>query len=209
MKTLINIENWVRKEHYLFFSQFDEPFYGIVTKVDCTNAYRIAKKKHISFYLYYLYRVLKTVNEIENFKYRIIDKEVYLYDRIDVSSTIDRPNKTFGFAYIDYQENENLFYEKACQIVDEVRQSDALITAGADENLIHSSAVPWIDFTGISHARNFRSTDSCPKFSYGKVTEDNGKRTMPISIHVHHGLVDGYHLGLFMERFQELMNEAG
>ncbi|TYP97099.1 chloramphenicol acetyltransferase [Sphingobacterium allocomposti] len=29
---------------------------------------------------------------------------------------------------------------------------------------------------------------------------------MPVSIHVHHGLVDGYHVGLFIDRYQELMD---
>jgi chloramphenicol O-acetyltransferase type A len=37
--------------------------------------------------------------------------------------------------------------------------------------------------------------------------EVHGKKTMPVSVHVHHGLADGYHVGLFVERFQELMNE--
>jgi chloramphenicol O-acetyltransferase type A len=38
------------------------------------------------------------------------------------------------------------------------------------------------------------------------VTEENGKRKMPVSMHVHHGLADGYHAGLFYNKFQELMN---
>ncbi len=29
---------------------------------------------------------------------------------------------------------------------------------------------------------------------------------MPVSIHVHHALADGYHVGLFVNKFQELMN---
>jgi chloramphenicol O-acetyltransferase type A len=30
---------------------------------------------------------------------------------------------------------------------------------------------------------------------------------MPMSIHVHHGLVDGLHLGQFVDYFQEIMNQ--
>jgi chloramphenicol O-acetyltransferase type A len=37
--------------------------------------------------------------------------------------------------------------------------------------------------------------------------EEEGKKTMAMSIHVHHGLVDGYHVGLFLEEFERLMNE--
>jgi chloramphenicol O-acetyltransferase type A len=38
------------------------------------------------------------------------------------------------------------------------------------------------------------------------MTEEKDKKTMPISIHVHHGLMDGYHVGLFIARLEELMN---
>jgi len=30
---------------------------------------------------------------------------------------------------------------------------------------------------------------------------------MPFSVHVHHGLMDGYHVGQFLEHFQTLMAE--
>jgi len=30
---------------------------------------------------------------------------------------------------------------------------------------------------------------------------------MPVSIHAHHALVDGYHIGLFVEEFQKLMEK--
>ena len=81
------------------------------------------------------------------------------------------------------------------------------ITKEYSENLVHFSAVPWINFTSISHSRSFTIPDSCPKFSFGKMTEENGKKFMSMSVHVHHGLVDGYHLGLYFEEFDRLMNE--
>lgn len=206
MKTRINIDDWIRKEHYLFFSQFEEPFFGVTVTVDCTKAYQQAKAKDVSFFLYYLYRALKAANEVENFRYRIVNKEIYLFDQVNASPTINRPNGTFGFAYIDYEEDETMFYQKAFEETEKVRQANTLLPAVSGENVIHFSALPWLDFTALSHARSFTFPDSCPKISFGKVTEHNGRKTMPVSIHVHHGLMDGYHTGLFVDRFQELMN---
>ncbi|MFT3902071.1 MAG: chloramphenicol acetyltransferase [Niabella sp.] len=208
MKTLIDIEQWNRKEHFLFFSQFEEPFFGVTVNIDCTQAYKTAKQKGNSFFLYYLFRALKTANEIENFRYRIINKQVYLFDSINASPTINRPNGTFGFAYMDYCQDENDFYTGALKEIERVRQSNDLMPAVSGENVIHFSAIPWIDFTALSHARSFSYPDSSPKISFGKVTEHSGRKTMPVSIHVHHGLMDGYHVGLFVEKFQELMNEV-
>lgn len=202
MKTLIDIEKWSRKEHFLFFSQFEEPFFGVTVKVDCTLAYQTAKQKGNSFFLYYLYSALKAANEVENFRYRIIDNRVYRCDSIGASPTINRPNGTFGFAYMDYYQNENDFYTNAIKEIDRVQQSNDLIPAVEGENVIHFSAIPWIDFTALSHARSFSFPDSSPKISFGKVTEHNSIKTMPVSIHVHHGLMDGYHVGLFIEKFQ-------
>jgi len=207
MKQLIKQEDWKRKEHFLFFSKFEEPFFGVTITIDCTLAYQQAKAKGNSFFLYYLYRSLKAANAIENFRYRIIDKEVYLFDQINASATINRPDETFGFSYMDYDKNEELFNQNAKEEIARLQQSKGLIPAGSGENVIHFSAVPWFDFTSLSHARSFTFPDSCPKISFGKVIENNGKKLMSVSIHAHHGLMDGFHIGLFAEKFQELMNE--
>lgn len=207
MKQPITLDDWKRKEHFQFFSKFEEPFFGVTINIDCTLAYQQAKEKGNSFFLYYLYRALKAANAIENFRYRIIDKEVYLFDQINASATINRPDETFGFSYMDYDKNEELFYQNAKEEIVRVQQSKGLIPAGSGENVIHFSAVPWLDFTSLSHARSFTFPDSCPKISFGKITENNGKKLMSVSIHAHHGLMDGFHIGLFAEQFQELMNE--
>jgi chloramphenicol O-acetyltransferase type A len=206
MKTAIDIATWIRKDHYEFFTKFEEPFFGITANIDCTIAYQLAKDQQQSFYLYYLYRALKAANTIENFRYRIVDKKVYLYDVINASPTVNRPDNTFGFSYIDFNENEALFFEHAKQVTEEVKNSKGLVPAVSGENVIHFSALPWIDFTSISHARSFSFPDSSPKISFGQMTEENDKRKMPVSVHVHHALADGYHVGLFYNKFQELMN---
>jgi len=77
-----------------------------------------------------------------------------------------------------------------------------------NENLIHFSAIPWVNFTSLSHARSYSFPDSCPKISFGKMMiADDGKRTMSMSVHAHHGLMDGFQVGQFIDCFQELMNQ--
>ena len=38
MKHLIDLETWPRREHFVFFSAFEEPFFGLTANVDCTSA---------------------------------------------------------------------------------------------------------------------------------------------------------------------------
>ena len=109
MKTLLDLENWNRKEHYLFFKQFQEPFFGLTVEIDCTKAYATAKELGTSFFVYYLHKTLVAVNTIECFRYRINDDAIYIYDTIDVSATIMREDQTFGFSLIEYSPDFEVF----------------------------------------------------------------------------------------------------
>ncbi len=204
MKTKINIETWNRKEHFLFFKQMEEPFFGITTTIDCTKGYEEAKKLGVSFFVYYLHKTLVAVHAVENFRYRIDNDEVVLYETICASATVMRADKTFGFSYMEFADNIHEFADIVATEIDRIQHTTGIFTREYPENIIHFSAIPWVDFTSISHARSFTWPDSCPKISFGKMTDQNGKKTMALSVHVHHGLVDGYHVGLFLEKLQEL-----
>jgi len=207
MKQKLNLDTWNRKEHFLFFKQMEEPFFGITTTIDCTKAYEKAKALDVSFFTYYLHKTLIAVNTIEPFRYRIIEDEIYIFDQIDASATILRVDKTFGFSLIEYAENLNEFAEITKKEIARIQTTTGLFTREFAENLIHFSALPWINFTSFSHARSYTWPDSCPKISFGKMMDERGKKTMSMSIHVHHGLMDGYHIGEFVNLFQELMNQ--
>lgn len=206
MKQLIDMDNWARKDHFRFFNTFDEPFFGVTVNVDCTNAYAKSKELGVSFFLYYLHKALAAANAVEAFHYRISGDNVYLYDVVHASPTINRPNGTFGFSYMDYHEDFDAFISEAQKEIDRVQNSTGLVPAISGENVIHFSAIPRVDFTSLSHARSFSFRDSMPKISFGKVTEKDGVKSMPVSIHVHHGLMDGYNVGQFTDKFQELLN---
>jgi chloramphenicol O-acetyltransferase type A len=207
MKQKLDLNSWNRKEHFLFFKQMEEPFYGITTTIDCTKAYAKAKVLDVSFFSYYLHKTLSAVNAVENFRYRIIEDEVYVFDVIDASATVMREDTTFGFSYMPFTEDINEFTQIVQTEIERMQTTTGVFTREYPDNLIHFSALPWINFTSLFHARSFTWPDSCPKISVGKLTEENGKKSMPISVHVHHGLADGYHVGLFLEKLQQFMNE--
>lgn len=206
-KTKIDLESWNRKEHFHFFKQMEEPFYGLTTRIDCTIAYAKSKDFGVSFFIYYLHKTLAAINACEPFRLRIIDNEPWKFDRIDASATIMREDQTFGFSLVEYHPDLSVFNTIALQEIERIQSTTGLLTrAFPNENLIHFSSIPWVDFQGLSHARGFSYPDSCPKISYGKMIDENGKKTMAISVHVHHGLVDGIHVGQFLNQLQEQLN---
>jgi chloramphenicol O-acetyltransferase type A len=206
LKQKLDINSWKRKEHFHHFIQMEEPFFGVTVPIDCTKAYAKAKELGVSFFTYYLHKTLVAVNATEAFRYRIIENEVYLFDQIDASATILREDKTFGFSLMVYSEDLTEFAEATKTEITRIQNTPGLITRDFSINLIHFSAVPWVNFTSYSHARSFTFPDSCPKISFGKMMDENGKKTMQMAVHVHHALVDGYDVGLFVSSFEALMN---
>ena len=96
MKHIVDIETWERKDNYNFFRGFANSWIAITSEVDCTEAYNHAKANGKSFFLYYLYAILRAANEIKEFRYRW-DKngQVVYHDTVDVISPIAVPGKTF------------------------------------------------------------------------------------------------------------------
>lgn len=209
MKTLLDLENWNRKEHFAHFKQMEEPFFGVTVEIDCTKAYQTTKSINASFFIFYLHKTLTAVNAIENFRYRISENQIYINERVDASATIGREDGTFGFSLIEYNPDFKTFEQIALTEIERIQNTSGLFTRSFDnDNLIHFSAIPWINFSSITHARSFTYPDSCPKISFGKMmVDETGKRTMSMAVYVHHGLMDGMHVGQFIDTFQELMNQ--
>jgi chloramphenicol O-acetyltransferase type A len=209
MKRSLDIETWNRKEHYRFFSQCDEPLFGIVAETDVTDGYRFCKENDIPFFLYYHFKAISAVNHIEEFRYRIEESEITVYETIHVTTTISRIDNTFAFAFVPFTGSFKEFTESAKTEIERIRNSTGLgITQNTSRSdVIHFSTVPWISFTGVTHARSFKYPDSVPKITFGKYFYKNDRLVMPVSVNVHHGLMDGYHVGKFLELMEKSIND--
>lgn len=204
----IDVETWERRALFQLFQSFDEPYHGVCLRVDCTGTYRYAKQQGCSVFLSLLHRSLAAAQSIVNFRTHIDDGQVWLYDRVNAGSAVGRPDGTIGFGRYPYRESIDEFVREASLELDRVRARTDL-ERYPDVNLIRYSTLPWFDFTSISHARKLSTDDSSPRITFGKITEANGRCTMPVSIHVHHGLVDGLHVAQFVEEFQLLLDDPG
>lgn len=205
---ILDLNSWNRKEHFDFFKNYDQPFFGITADVDVTRAYEKSKSLDASFFLYYLHRSLMVINKLESFRYRITDQsEVAVYEIIRAGATINRPDGTFSFSYLPFHNKFSDFEKEALVIIEEIRSTTGLPHTDRSQDVAYFSAIPWVKFTAIEHAMNSKVTDSVPKIAFGKWEEKDGKKKMPVSVHVHHALMDGVHVGEFYELFQKLLDE--
>lgn len=207
MKTIIDLANWNRREHFEFFSKKDEPYHGLVVNIDCTWAYRYCKEKQWSFFLFYLHRVLHAINKVDAMRYRITDGQVVDFHSIHANATVQRADHTFGFCPIFFDPDFERFVSQAQQAMQKVKDSMGLCFNEdcARPDVIHFSALPWMSFTGLTHARQLDGLDSVPKISVGKYFWQNDKLMMPVACFVHHGLVDGYHVHQFLQALEQML----
>ncbi|MDD7885686.1 CatA-like O-acetyltransferase [Flavivirga sp. 57AJ16] len=203
---IIDINTWNRKQHYEHFCGLKDPYFALTIPFNVTKAYRFSKESNKSFFAKYLHDCMKAINRVDNFRYRIKDGNVIDYSVIHASATIMRSNKTFGFSFIEYHDDLNVFIENIRMEKERIENSTDLYPPQNELNCIHCSAMPWLHFSGHKEPVS-GALDSVPKIAFSKVSKVNNELMMYVSVHVNHALVDGYHVSLFSEKFQEYLSQ--
>ena len=199
MKHILNTSEWKRKSHFDFFKNFDNPFFNICTAIEVTELLEYCKNNKTSFFLSSLFLTTLTANEIEEFRYRIDNDDVIIYDIIHPFSTVINTDNIFTFCEFEYITSFSDFLNDSLIRIKNCLELDMLKPKDYRNDVIHYTSIPWIELTSVSHARNFKNSDSIPKIVFGKYYKANNKIMLPISVEVHHALVDGYHVGTFLE----------
>jgi chloramphenicol O-acetyltransferase type A len=203
---IIDLENWKRREHFNYFCSLDDPYWSMVTELDCTRTRMQAKEKGYSFFLSYLHKALQAVLEVEELRLRLVNGQIVCYDEIHASATILRGDETFGCCFIEFKHDFAEFCKNAIEMIDQVRNRGGMcLEKDCQLDQIHFSSIPWNCFSGLTYARSLKPQDTVPKMTFGAISEKEGKVTFPLAIQVHHGLVDGLHVARFLENFQKLL----
>jgi len=203
---ILDIENWNRKEHFDFFNQFDDPYFSVTIDFDVTNIYKYAKANKLSFFVLYLYACMKALNSVENFKYRIKDNKIVIHDVIHASATILRKNNTFGFSFVYYDDNFKQFNKNFESEKKRVLSTKELFPIQKTDDCVYCSAMNWFNFSAHKEPVFGLNKESVPKLAFGKFIEINKRLKMPVAIAVNHALVDGYHVGQFVDSYQKELN---
>lgn len=207
----LDLEEWPRRAHFEFFRAYDNPWFNLCADVDVTALHaRCAADGGPSFFAASLWCSLAAANGIPELRYRIRGDGVVVFPAIHGGSTVLLPDGTFRFAYYDWDDDFDRFVYHVGRVLDRVKvESGPLDPQDHRDDLIHYSVIPWVSFTSFAHARRWGTDDAIPKIVFGKHREAGDRRLMPVSVEVHHALVDGLHVGKLYEAFQRRLDEAG
>jgi chloramphenicol O-acetyltransferase type A len=209
MTQSLDIEHWHRREVFNLFKEYDHPFFNVCINVDVTALRNLSRaSEKVPFSIAYHFLSLKAANDIEPFRYRLRGDQVVIHDRIHGASTLLLESQTFKFYHFEFDDNFERFQLGAQAALARARASaDSLDNQPDRDDLIYYSVLPWISFTSFAHARDTRRHDSIPKIVFGKYFSEADKIKMPLSVEVHHALVDGVHVGQYFHKLQDYFFE--
>ena len=205
MPKYLDVTTWSRRDLFEFFRSYDNPYFNICTRLDITGLLAFLRRRpDFSVSLAYHYFALRVANEIEPFRYRLRDGKVIVHEVINGGTTVLLPNESFTFAYFDHDKDFERFMLAAQRSVREAQAGNKFEPTASDDT-IYFTTLPWVSFTSFAHARNWSREDSVPRIAFGKFVKENERTLLPFSVEVHHALMDGLHVGRYVDQLQEAL----
>lgn len=202
------VESYRRQPQFDFFSKYRNPFYSTTFHLDMTALKAFCEERGYPLYLNLCYFVARAMGEIEDFRYRLRDGRLVLYDVIHPGLTVPAPGGLFTFAYYRYDPDVERFNERAREISEAARQDVKLEDPLNHNNWAWFTALPKVPFTSFTHASHL-PTDCEPQVAFGKYSERDGRLLVPLGVQVNHILIDGNALGELVERAQKWFDAPG
>lgn len=201
---IIDMDSWERKLHCQIFRNSINPQYCVSLELNITHFLPTIKEKGYSFTMAFMYAVAKCASDIREFRYRFLDGNVVLYDKIGTSFTYLNPDtELFKFVNVPMQNTMKEYVELATKTA---REQTVYFTGAPGNDVYVFSSMPWVSFTHISHTDSGKKDNAAPLFDWGKYFERDGKVILPFAVQVHHSFVDGVHIGKLVEHLQQYLD---
>lgn len=205
----IDLARWPRRDAFEYFRGFDKPYFNVCVRLDVARLKQaVAEAGRGSLALAYHFIALRLANELESFRYRLDGARVLVHPLVHGGTTVLRDDQSFAFAYLDHHPDFATFAEQGAVRIAAARSGQVPFAPRLDDSaLIHFTTLPWLHFSSFSHARNWGREDSVPKLAFGRIDVDGARAWLPLSVEVHHALMDGVHVGQFVQRFEAALQE--
>jgi chloramphenicol O-acetyltransferase type A len=209
MATYIDTAAWPRRDAFEHYRGFDKPYFNVCTRLDVSHLKAAVKQAGgggLSLAVYFI--ALRLANAQEPFRLRLEGGRVRLHERVRGSTTVLRDDESFGFAELEPDDDFRAFSRHAGEAIARARDPRAHFEPRVGESaVIHLTTLPWVHFTSFSHARNWGREDAVPKLAFGRADAEGARVWLPVSVEVHHALMDGLHVGRYLEAFEAALRD--
>lgn len=196
---LIDMNKWDRKEYFHHYFDNTTCTYSLTVNIDITglNGHKI--------YPAMLWLLTHTVNDMVEFRTTLRPEGLGYFEEMHPSYTIfNKDNKNFSDIWTEFNSDFTLFLKQYHE--DIARYSSSKKFQPKEHRPVNTfdvSMLPWLTFTSFNLNIYGSGKYLLPIFTMGKTIMLNSRVIIPLAIQVHHAVCDGYHVGMFVQRLQE------
>lgn len=188
------------------FKDFLTSRYSMTVRVNAQNTYDYSKNNNLPFFNMTSACILEAINEIPEFKRRIIDDKVYEYEKINAVSPIMQDDYSIReIEILPLSEHESLEeYNSYIENKKENIEDNQFLVEPSLRDMLpicNLSCIPWINFDSMTNIIA-SSNQLMPVISWGKLVD--GK--IPVSLTASHVFIFGYHFRLFYEKIENYLD---
>jgi chloramphenicol O-acetyltransferase len=198
-----------RRDRFDFFNGMASPAVNLCFTLDLPDFRPWCKAQNLGPFHVMLHAVLRAVLKIENFRYRVLDGEVIVIERLLPSFTVTNQHGDLNFAQFDWSDDVREFVARGqaarANAVQMTALSDKYRTLSPREakEQVFVTCMPWFDFTSIQHPMMLLATPDIPSMAWGRFRTAPGGLQLPFSVQAHHGFVDGWHIHLLARQIAD------
>ena len=195
-----------RRDRFAHFDAMENPSINLCFRLDVPNFLPACKAAGRPPFHVFLYALTRAVMQVEHFRYRKFEGKVIKIDRLFPSYAVMDDNNNLNFARFDGCDELDTFIARskaakaeAC-VPGPLRLPGLFCTPREIKDHVWTTCMPWLDLLAIEHPMTRFSDADIPMIAFGKFRpEADGRLSLPIAVHAHHGFVDGYHIHLLGE----------
>jgi chloramphenicol O-acetyltransferase type A len=209
MPQALDLARWPRRSAFEHFRHYGKPWFSVCVRVDVAALKpALAQVGGGRFSLACHHAALRECNRLQALRLRFAGTGVDIMEQAHGSTTVLRPDGSFGFAHLPFDANFERFAAAGQQTMQAAAAGGPplLEPPGDERSLVHFTTLPWLHFSSFTHARDSHDAD-VPKLAFGRVLDDGPQRWLPLALEVHHALVDGADVGAFVAGFEAAMRD--
>lgn len=201
----VDIQHWPRRHTFEHFRGYSNPWFSVCVRVDVAPLKTaLAARGQGGFALACHYAALRAVHSVSALRLRLHEGAVHLLETVHAGTTVLMADDSFSFAVLPYHQDHARF-EASGRAALTAARAGITVPEPEPQTLMHMTTLPWLHFTSFVHARDRDQDADIPKLAFGQLRAEGARQWLPLSLDVHHALVDGLHVGAFVQAFEALV----
>lgn len=190
-----------RRDRFALFDAMDGAAVNICFPLELPDFRPWCKEQGLAPFHVLLCAVLRAVLKVENFRYRLLDGEVFRIERLRPAFTVINQHQDLNFALFDWSDDLREFVARGiaareqASAMTELNEAYRSLGPRDAKEQVFITCIPWLAFTSIQHPSASLAHPDIPSLAWGKFRDAPGGRLeLPFSVQAHHGFVDGFHI---------------